>query len=86
MSTLAYISRNFVEFGPFKKEEVLDFHSRGILGELDHVREDGSDVWIYIGEWIPKAPVAAPKAKAKSTPKPAAKKAATKKVAAKKKA
>ena len=90
MSTPVYISRNFVEFGPFKPEEVVDFHTRGILGELDHVREDGQDDWHFIGQWIEKAPKAAPP-KTKPSPVPAAKKAAAKaatktttKVAAKK--
>jgi hypothetical protein len=79
MSTAIYISRNFVEFGPFKPQEVADFHHRGILGELDHVREDGTDDWLYIAQWI--SAFEAPKAKV--TP-PAAKKAAAKKAPAKK--
>jgi hypothetical protein len=89
MSTPIYISRNFVEFGPFKPEEVLDFHARGILGELDHVCEKGNTDWVYIGEWVSHMTAPAPKAHAKPKPaatkKVAAKKAATK-VAAKKKA
>ena len=90
MSTAIYISRNFVEFGPFKPAELINFHSRGILGELDHVREDGHDDWVFISEWVAKS---TPKAPAKikaaapapvSAPAPAAKKAAAKKAPAKK--
>ena len=88
MSNPIYISRNFVEFGPFKPEEIIDFHTRGILGELDHVCEKGQTDWVYIAEWIAHQSAHAPEAHAKPKPKaaPAAKKAATKKVAAKKKA
>ena len=86
MSNLVFISRNFVEFGPFKPAEVIDFHSRGILGELDHVREDGHDDWVFISEWVVKSTPKAP-AKIKAAapaPAPAAKKAAAKKAPAKK--
>ena len=90
MSTPIFISRNFVEFGPFLPVEIIDFHGRGILGELDHVREDGQDEWLFITEWVekskapaPKAPVAK-KAVAVKAPAPAAKKAAVKAPAAKK--
>ena len=82
MSKPVYISRNFVEFGPFKTEELVDFHQRGILGELDHVREEGHDDWLFIGEWIAKAG----KNTAKPSAPPAAKKAAAAKKAPAKKA
>jgi len=85
MSAPVYISRNFVEFGPFKPAEILDFNSRGILGELDHVREEGQDDWVFISEWVAKAgkPAAKaeatkPKAAPAAAPAPAAKKAAVK--------
>jgi len=94
MSIPIFISRNFVEFGPFLPVEIIDFHGRGILGELDHVREDGQDEWLFITEWVEKskAPAAkapAPKAPAAkkavvTAPAPAAKKAAVKAPAAKK--
>ncbi len=94
MSTPIFISRNFVEFGPFLSTEILDFHGRGILGDLDHVREDGEDEWLFITEWVEKAkkPAAKAAAKPKAEPvaavappaAPAAKKAATKAPAAKK--
>ena len=85
MSKPIFISRNFVEFGPFLASEVLDFHGRGILGELDHVREDGQDEWLFITEWVangkPAKAAAKPKAEAPApapveAPAPAAKKAA----------
>lgn len=96
MSTSVYISRNFVEFGPFKPAEILDFHSRGILGELDHVREESQDDWVFISEWVakakpssptpasPKPAVAKPKAAPAAATPPAAKKAAVKAAPAKK--
>ena len=95
MSTPVYISRNFVEFGPFKPAEILDFHSRGILGELDHVREESQDDWVFISEWVakakpsptpasPKPAVAKPKAAPAAATPPAAKKAAVKAAPAKK--
>ena len=88
MSTPIFISRNFVEFGPFVATEILDFHSRGILGELDHVREEGKDDWVFIAEWVATTGKPASKAPAKHKPEPkaepAAKKAATKTAPAKK--
>ena len=97
MSTPIFISRNFVEFGPFLSTEILDFHGRGILGDLDHVREDGQDEWLFITEWVEKVKTPAPKAAAKPKVEPvaavapaapiaapAAKKAAVKAPAAKK--
>lgn len=86
MSKPVYISRNFVEFGPFKAEELVDFHNRGILGELDHVREEGHDDWLFIGEWIAKKSSGSPKPSVPAEAVPAAKKvaAAAKKAPAKK--
>ncbi|MDB6137866.1 MAG: hypothetical protein JWO94_938 [Verrucomicrobiaceae bacterium] len=81
MSTPIYISRNFVEFGPFKSEEIVDFHSRGILGELDHVRNEGQDDWVFISEWIIKTTGPAPKPTVKPKAAPAPVAAAAKKVA-----
>ncbi|MDB6073396.1 MAG: hypothetical protein JWO89_1036 [Verrucomicrobiaceae bacterium] len=82
MSTPVYISRNFVEFGPFNTDEILDFHSRGILGELDHVREEGQDDWVFISEWAAKTNNPAPKAKAAPASVPVPAKKAAIKVAA----
>ena len=52
MNYSIFISRNFVEFGPFQPKEILDFHTRGILGELDHLREQGKEDWLLIAEWV----------------------------------
>ena len=35
MSNLVYLSRSFVEFGPFTPQELLDFSKRGILKGID---------------------------------------------------
>jgi hypothetical protein len=37
-TTPVYLSRSFVEFGPFAVEEMKDFYSRGLLKEIDHIR------------------------------------------------
>lgn len=93
-TTPVYISRAFVEFGPFSVEEMKGFYSRGILQEIDHIRPDGSDQWFHLMDWVNSLPATeanAPKPAAKKTPSttkkaaPAAKKAAApaKKAAAK---
>lgn len=84
MSKPVYVSRNFVEFGPFKPEELVDFHSRGILGELDHVREEGHNDWLFINEWIATSVKSTAKPAAEVPVAPASKKAAAKKAPAKK--
>ena len=68
MKQLLYISRTFVEFGPFPAAEILDFNKRGLLRDTDYVRYDGQDDWIYIQDWV--ATVAS-KASAKATKAPA---------------
>jgi hypothetical protein len=69
-----YLSRNFVEFGPFTAVEVAAFSTRGILFESDYIREGGE------GAWVPcMAYQSATAAPAKPAPK---KKAAIKKTAA----
>ena len=76
---LIYVSRAFVEFGPFSPAEISDFIQRGILRDIDHMRFHGADVWTPLPSWKPEhghAPVF----------KPAGKKAAAKKVAPAKKA
>ena len=80
-----YLSRAFVEFGPFSTEEMLSFQQRGLLKDTDYIRAEGTDTWIHVGDWQtvdPDVPKVTPtKVKAASTkPKSAlAKKAATKK-------
>jgi hypothetical protein len=52
MNNSIIISRNFVELGPFEPKEIIDFHKRGILGELDHLTEQGKEDWLLVAEWI----------------------------------
>jgi hypothetical protein len=82
-TTPVYLSRAFVEFGPFTVEEMKNFYSRGLLQEIDHIRPEGSDQWLHVMDWVnsipatasPGTPAPKPKAPAKKAA-PAAKKAA----------
>ncbi len=74
MNTLVYLSRAFVEFGPFTTKEMLDFHSRGLLRDIDHIRLEGEEQWTSAEAWV--TGVSAP---AKTSAKPKAKAAAIKK-------
>lgn len=80
MKDLVYLSRAFVEFGPFSKKEILDFQKRGILSEADYLRDHGSDHWLHYQEWLTVVPMPAPKLIKKAAPaakaaaKPTAKK------------
>lgn len=47
-----YISRAYVEFGPFTPDELRDFHARGILQEIDHIRAHGADDWLDLNQWL----------------------------------
>lgn len=86
---MLYLSRAFVEFGPFSAEELTAFHKRGILKDTDYVRNEGSEEWLPAEEWAaapaappPPAPKKAAVKKAKPAPEPtpvAAKKAPAKK-------
>ena len=46
-----YLSRAFVEFGPFTEEEVITFYQRGILHISDHVRTLAEPDWMAVSEW-----------------------------------
>ena len=91
-----YLSRSFVEFGPFPVDEILSFHQRGLLKNTDYVRAEGKSAWTHVNDWAAgqSAVKAAAPAKAApvkkeapvSKPKPAAKVAAPAKKAAVKKA
>ncbi len=90
-----YLSRSFVEFGPFPADEILSFHQRGLLKNTDYVRAEGKSAWTHVNDWAAgqSAVKAATPAKAApvkkapaSKPKPAAKVAAPAKKAAVKKA
>jgi hypothetical protein len=77
-----YISRNYVEFGPFEGTEIAAFHARGIVTSDDHLHVIGSDTWVSAQEWLAKPAASAPKA---LNAKPKAAKAAVKKAVATKK-
>lgn len=75
MKDLVYLSRSFVEFGPFTKKEILDFHDRHLLTGSDYLCDEGSENWLHYQEWLNAAPKAAPAPAAKEEKKPAAPKA-----------
>ena len=52
MDPLVYISRYFVEFGPFLGSEIADLHKRRVLGPSDYAREAGSERWMLVSEWL----------------------------------
>lgn len=81
MKDLVYLSRAFVEFGPFAKKEILDFQKRGILSSADYLRDEGSETWMHYQEWLTIVPMPAPKLVKKpvAAPAPAAKAPAAKK-------
>jgi hypothetical protein len=87
---LLYISRLFVEFGPFEANEIQSFIQRGLLSETDYLRVQGKEDWVHISDWTPPytyQPAQKPafkKTKAKPTAPVAAKKAPVKKATAKK--
>jgi hypothetical protein len=61
MKDLVYLSRAFVEFGPFAKKEIIDFQKRGLLSDSDYLRDEGSDSWVHYQEWLTVVPMPAPK-------------------------
>lgn len=72
MNDLFYLSRFFVEFGPFPKKDIIDLKKRGLLHSTDYLLAAGSDAWVQIDEWMSSlvaAPVKATKA-ATTTAKP----------------
>ncbi|HWB05599.1 MAG TPA: hypothetical protein VG796_21450 [Verrucomicrobiales bacterium] len=78
-----FLSRNFVEFGPFTTDEMSGFASRGILLAGDFVKANGGDSWLPCNEWLASLngspPDATPTAAAEASPPktPAKKRAAT---------
>jgi len=80
MTDPIHISRNYVEFGTFKLEEVLDFKKRGIIKDSDYLRTESTHAWTPAGLWLSEFKAPAPK------DKPAAKKAPVRKRSAPKKA
>lgn len=87
------ISRAYVEFGPFEKDELLDFGRRRLLHDGDYIRTDGDPHWEPWEAWAYRngdaVPAAAPQPNKKSAAAkksaPAKKAPAAKKAAAKKK-
>ena len=80
MKDAIYLSRSFVEFGPFTASELKDFYKRGILKDSDYVSADASGSWLHVNEWIAGTKTPEPPA----TAKPVATKTAAKKAPAKK--
>ncbi|MES2594196.1 MAG: GYF domain-containing protein [Verrucomicrobiota bacterium] len=76
---MLYLSRAFVEFGPFPTDEMTSFYQRGLLKDSDYVRTENTDNWLHVNEWADSLPVAetpaAPAAEAPAAKKPVAKKA-----------
>ena len=84
------LSRAYVEFGPFTKEELLAFSQRSLLRVGDFIRPEHSHHWepweTWLHEHSPQVapPKAAPAKKAAAKKSAPAKKAAAKKAPAKK--
>lgn len=91
MKDAYYLSRAYVEFGPFPSVELLGFHDRGLLKPSDYISGAGvHGSWISVSDWVtaqkapPKATAikkAAVAAKVKKPEVPPAKVAPTKKLA-----
>jgi len=73
MKDTFYLSRSFVEFGPFSAAEMQDFHKRGILKDSDYVSADSTGEWLHVNEWA--ASLKAPAEQPKASPAPKATKA-----------
>lgn len=74
---MLYLSRAFVEFGPFPTQEMQGFYQRGLLKETDYIRTESTDTWVHIQDWATDLP-APEKLKSLSSPTakaPAAKRA-----------
>lgn len=84
MSDTIYLSRFFVEFGPFTKKDILDLEKRGLLHNTDYLLADGSTAWVHKDDWLSGATTPAKPAAKKAPVKPAAKAPTTKAPAAKK--
>ncbi len=66
-----YLSRAFVEFGPFPTAEILAFYQRGLLKETDYLRGDATEDWVHLNDWmaaqtVPETAAPAPKATKKA--------------------
>jgi hypothetical protein len=62
-----YLSRSFVEFGPFPAAELLSFFHRGLLKDTDYVRSDGTNAWTHVNDWAASSTTAGPAPEKKAT-------------------
>ena len=70
-----FLSRAYVEFGPFPTAEMLGFFDRGLLREEDYILGDGTESqWLHVSEWVAQQ---RPPAKPTKAVKPPATKAPT---------
>ena len=84
MSQSLYLSRSFVEFGPFSAEEMKDFFNRGLLKSSDYISADATATWLHVEEWAASLNPAPAEAKPVPSSEPtSAKKASTPKAGAK---
>lgn len=89
MKDALYLSRSFVEFGPFPTAEMFSFYNRGLLADSDYVRGASSDDWVHVNDWVASLPAdepPAPKAEKAVSPTPKAAAPAKKAAAPAKKA
>lgn len=68
---MLYLSRAFVEFGPFPTEEMASFYQRGLLKDTDYVRTENTDDWLHVNDWAAALAPAKKPAPAKKAAKPA---------------
>jgi hypothetical protein len=53
MNDSYFLSRAYVEFGPFPAAEMLDFFDRGLLREADYILgESTQSNWLHVSEWV----------------------------------
>jgi len=81
-TTEVFLSRSYVEFGPFTADELSGFAGRGLLLESDYVKETGGHVWQPCNEWLASLTSTTAKASAAPAKAPARKRAAKPKAGA----
>ena len=53
MKDAYFLSRAYVEFGPFPAAEMLGFFDRGLLKETDYILgESTKSTWLHPTEWV----------------------------------
>jgi hypothetical protein len=53
MKDAYFLSRAYVEFGPFPAAEMLGFFDRGLLRETDYILGEGTEsTWLHLPEWV----------------------------------